>query len=141
MRLPRRRAGSNVERLYNPKAASNSFSTQSPSLRVWGRLTMDTRIRSTAPGPCQHFAPVADETGFAILQYRGKVPVLAGCTRCQLKFFTPTKLMANSQTAKDYLWERYAAHRCLVVSITDTSGDFLLTLDEYVQRSRRSKAG
>jgi hypothetical protein len=49
---------------------------------------------------------------FTILRYSGKTPVLAVCTRCQLKFFTPSGMKQNSQEAEYYLRDKFRDHRC-----------------------------
>src|SRR5271169_3063172 len=46
------------------------------------------------------------------LQYVGKTPSLAGCAKCQMKFFTPQILMRQPQAAAEYLRERFARHTC-----------------------------
>jgi hypothetical protein len=60
-------------------------------------------------------APVLiDEIGFSVLKYRNKVPVLAVCSRCQLKFLTPTQVMGDSEAATEYLWRKYSEHTCAI---------------------------
>jgi hypothetical protein len=51
------------------------------------------------------------ETEFSILRYRDGIPVFAGCTRCQLKFLTPSGIQ-KSQTAFDYLQTKFLTHKC-----------------------------
>jgi hypothetical protein len=82
---------------------------------------------------------MADESGFSILQYRGKIPALAVCTRCQLKFFTPPKLIADSEKAQDYLWGKYEAHQCPILPKTRTDRDFQSFLEDYDRRRPRSR--
>ena len=55
---------------------------------------------------------VTNENGFSILRYNGKTPVLAVCTLCQLKFFTPSELMRDWQEADYYLREKFLDHHC-----------------------------
>lgn len=57
-------------------------------------------------------AIVTDEIGFAILRYRDTTPVLAACTRCQLKFLTPAQMMKDHAGAAEYLWRKYTDHQC-----------------------------
>jgi hypothetical protein len=52
------------------------------------------------------------ETNFVIFEREGKVPVLAGCTGCQRKFFTPVTLMSNHIGAEQYLWDKFIGHNC-----------------------------
>jgi hypothetical protein len=61
---------------------------------------------------------VADEIGFSVLKYRENTPVLAVCTRCQLKFLTPAGMMKDWQAASDYLWKKYSDHRCGTENLT-----------------------
>jgi len=53
-----------------------------------------------------------DEIGFSVLKYSEKTPVLAACTRCQLKFLTPSKMMKDWEAASEYLLGKYNDHRC-----------------------------
>jgi hypothetical protein len=46
------------------------------------------------------------------LQYVNKTPTLAGCAKCQLKFFTPQQLMKQPQAAAEYLREKFALQTC-----------------------------
>jgi hypothetical protein len=62
---------------------------------------------------------VEAEAGFTILLHRGKIPVLAACTRCRLKFFTPTNMMEDPERAKGYLRNKYEVHHCRVLLIFD----------------------
>ncbi|MGC1650744.1 MAG: hypothetical protein WA741_33385, partial [Candidatus Sulfotelmatobacter sp.] len=55
---------------------------------------------------------VMDEIGFSVLKYSEKTPVLAACTRCQLKFLTPLQMMKDWAAASEYLWRKYSNHRC-----------------------------
>jgi hypothetical protein len=55
---------------------------------------------------------VVDENGFTILKSHGKVPVLATCLRCQLKFLTPSGLK-DAESAVEYLRTKYDSHKCL----------------------------
>ena len=50
---------------------------------------------------------------FIVLKYQGKVPLLAGCTACQRKFFTPDKLVRDAAGAEQYLMEKFYGHTCL----------------------------
>src|SRR5215469_8910190 len=49
---------------------------------------------------------------FPVLKYNGQTPVLANCLRCQLKFVTPAKMMADRYAAQEYLQKKYDEHRC-----------------------------
>ena len=55
---------------------------------------------------------MAGEIAFSILRYRGQTPVLAACDRCELKFFTPSEIMKDSDAAFRYLLMKYMHHRC-----------------------------
>ena len=54
---------------------------------------------------------MAEETAFSDLKYHNGIPVLAVCTRCQLKFLTPVE-MKDSVDANEYLWKKYSEHSC-----------------------------
>ena len=49
---------------------------------------------------------------FSVLKFSGQTPVLASCLRCQLKFLTPTKMMADPYAASEYLRKKYEEHHC-----------------------------
>jgi hypothetical protein len=53
-----------------------------------------------------------DELRFAILMYRHKVPILAGCRLCDLKFLTPREVIKDVDAAEVYLREKYRLHDC-----------------------------
>jgi hypothetical protein len=38
------------------------------------------------------------------------------CQRCEIKFFTPSKLIAKPSEAEDYLWGRFVDHECPVAT-------------------------
>jgi hypothetical protein len=68
-------------------------------------------------GHCRGIIPMSDsgpmlEIGFSVLKYKGQTPVLACCSRCQLKFLTPTKMMDDSYAAHEYLCKKYDSHHC-----------------------------
>jgi hypothetical protein len=46
------------------------------------------------------------------LQFADKSPSQAGCSKCHLKFFTPSQLMRQPQAAVEYLREKFALHTC-----------------------------
>jgi hypothetical protein len=46
------------------------------------------------------------------LQYVGKTPSLAGCAKCQMKFFTPQQLMRRPEAAAQYLRDKFDQHTC-----------------------------
>ena len=41
-----------------------------------------------------------------------KVPTMAGCTNCQLKFFTPEEYASDSVGAEQYLRLKFSEHKC-----------------------------
>jgi hypothetical protein len=53
-----------------------------------------------------------DDLQLVFLQYVGKTPSLAGCAKCQMKFFTPHELMPQPPAAAQFLRERFARHTC-----------------------------
>jgi RNA recognition motif-containing protein len=60
-----------------------------------------------------HTSPQAKRDGFLILRRgRDTAPSLAGCIRCELKFFTPRSLMDAPSGALQYLLSKFAAHNC-----------------------------
>ena len=52
------------------------------------------------------------ERRFVILRYDGKVPVLASCTKCQRKFFTPATFARDASAAEQYLGQKFDLHDC-----------------------------
>jgi hypothetical protein len=68
--------------------------------------------RSIRPAqPLGHTVRVA-ERKFVILRYQGKVPAMAGCAKCQRKFFTPSTLSSDLLGAEGYLLSKFDLHRC-----------------------------
>jgi hypothetical protein len=52
------------------------------------------------------------ERKFVILRYQGKVPTMAGCAKCQRKFFTPFSFSLDPLGAEWYLLSKFDLHRC-----------------------------
>lgn len=52
------------------------------------------------------------ERSFVILKHAGKVPTLAGCTKCPLKFITPKSYYKDSVYAEQYLQGKFDLHKC-----------------------------
>jgi hypothetical protein len=52
------------------------------------------------------------ERRFVVLKYLSKVPVLASCARCQLKFFTPKTYNRDPLGAEQYLINKFDLHKC-----------------------------
>jgi hypothetical protein len=46
------------------------------------------------------------------LQYAGKTPSLASCSKCHLKFFTPQELLKQPEAAAQYLRDKFSVHTC-----------------------------
>ena len=61
---------------------------------------------------CANVAGCMNTPDLLMLQYVGKTPSLAGCSKCQLKFFTLAELMKHPAAAIDYLKGRFANHYC-----------------------------
>lgn len=53
-----------------------------------------------------------DGPQFVIHIRSGNVPVLAGCTRCAVKFFTPSELLKDAIGAGEYLRAKFDEHEC-----------------------------
>ncbi len=49
-----------------------------------------------------------------ILTYFGNTPTLARCQRCDLKFFTLTKMHKDPLGSAKYLEDKFHAHSCVV---------------------------
>jgi hypothetical protein len=50
---------------------------------------------------------------FVIARYEGKVPVMASCTKCTHRFFTPSSnFVREAIAAERYLASKFALHRC-----------------------------
>jgi hypothetical protein len=56
------------------------------------------------------------------LKYVGKTPSLAGCAKCQLKFFTPQHFLKNPEAADEYLRIKFSQHECKWESFEETRG-------------------
>jgi hypothetical protein len=56
---------------------------------------------------------------FVVLRSAGKVPMMAACTRCGRKFFTPSTVKRDVLAAQAYLEEKFARHACLVERLPD----------------------
>jgi hypothetical protein len=56
------------------------------------------------------------------LKYVGKTPALAGCARCQLKFFTPEHFLKNPEAADEYLRIKFSLHECKWKIFEETRG-------------------
>jgi hypothetical protein len=54
----------------------------------------------------------AVERNLVILRHVNKVPSLAACSKCQLKFFTPYSYFNDRSGAEQYLHEKFDLHRC-----------------------------
>jgi len=75
------------------------------------RISVENFGPGTASKLCQTVLVMA-ERGFVILRYAGKVPMMASCTRCQRKFFTPNIHHGDPMGAEQYLREKFGAHHC-----------------------------
>ena len=56
------------------------------------------------------------------LKYAGKTPSLAGCAKCQLKFFTPRRFLKNPEAAFEYLRLKFSLHECKWDIFEETRG-------------------
>ena len=54
----------------------------------------------------------SSERGFVILRYEGKVPAMASCAKCGLKFFTPATFARDAVGAYEYLGQKFDLHVC-----------------------------
>jgi hypothetical protein len=52
------------------------------------------------------------ERHFVVLKYRGKVPAMAGCEKCERKFFTPSTYSRDAAGAHEYLLSKFNQHEC-----------------------------
>ncbi len=52
------------------------------------------------------------ERKFIVLKYAGKVPFMAGCEKCELKFFTPDTYSDDAFGAQEYLLSKFDHHSC-----------------------------
>jgi hypothetical protein len=53
-----------------------------------------------------------DEPGFSILKYHRRLPILAGCKLCRVKFFTGSHMAGTVVRAEKYLVENFRIHGC-----------------------------
>ena len=51
-----------------------------------------------------------EKHGFVVLTRERDWPIMAKCGKCQIKFFTPTRLRGRS--AEEYLWQKFLEHEC-----------------------------
>ena len=52
------------------------------------------------------------ERSFIVLRYEGTVPAMAGCAKCQRKFFTPANYSGDAVAAQKYLFSKFDIHKC-----------------------------
>jgi len=52
------------------------------------------------------------EHSFIVLRYEGKVPAMAGCAKCQRKFFAPAEYSRDVVGALEYLSSKFDRHEC-----------------------------
>ena len=52
------------------------------------------------------------ERRFVIVRHEGKVPAMASCAKCQLKFFTPPTFACGPLGAERYLLDKFDLHEC-----------------------------
>jgi len=52
------------------------------------------------------------ERNFVVLRYAGKIPAMAGCEKCQRKFFTPAINSGGADAAQEYLFSKFDRHDC-----------------------------
>jgi hypothetical protein len=69
-------------------------------------------IKAQLISPSLDLRVVMDKIEFTFLKYSDRIPVLAACTRCQLKFLTPSQKMKDWEAANEYLWRKYSDHHC-----------------------------
>jgi hypothetical protein len=60
---------------------------------------------------CQTVRAMA-ERRLTVLRYEGKVPKMAGCAKCQCKFFTPATYSRDPIGAQEYLFSKFDRHDC-----------------------------
>jgi hypothetical protein len=56
--------------------------------------------------------PFNPQRSFVILQRMNQVPILASCTNCKLKFFTPNTYYHDHIEAAEYLQGKFDEHEC-----------------------------
>jgi hypothetical protein len=52
------------------------------------------------------------ERRFVIVRHEGKLPAMASCAKCQLKFFTPATFARDPVGAEVYLLDKFDLHEC-----------------------------
>ena len=62
---------------------------------------------------CATLLAVMAERNFKILAYADKVPTMACCEKCQIKFFTLPSFRLDHVRAEHYLRDKFAQHKCL----------------------------
>jgi hypothetical protein len=61
---------------------------------------------------CQTVPAMAERNFIVLRYYEGKVPAMAGCEKCQRKFFTPTIYSCDAAGAQEYLFSKFDHHNC-----------------------------
>jgi hypothetical protein len=56
--------------------------------------------------------PAMAERSFVVVRSVGKVPAMASCANCGLKFFTPPPYASDVIGADEYLRRKFDRHRC-----------------------------
>jgi hypothetical protein len=52
------------------------------------------------------------ERNYIVLKYQGKVPAMAGCEKCQRKFFTPASYSRDAAGAHEHLPSQFNQNEC-----------------------------
>ena len=52
------------------------------------------------------------EKQLTLLKHVNQTPVMAKCSRCELKFFVPKRLIKDLNTARSYLLSKFDQHIC-----------------------------
>lgn len=65
-------------------------------------------------GPPMDIPSWGREHRFVIVRHEGKVPMMASCAKCQLKFFTPATFACDAVGAELYLLDKFDLHECKI---------------------------
>lgn len=83
------------------------------------KLRLDSHVGTDVPfanrGDGWHHARATKgtvEATLMILRWVNKVPAMATCSKCNLKFFTPKEYSKDSVGAEEYLESKFETHHC-----------------------------
>jgi hypothetical protein len=80
--------------------------------RTFDVLTTNRTLTVAQPKNLCHTVRAMAEHSLVILRYQGTVPVMASCSKCHHKFFTPSTFQYDAVEVKGYLVSKFDWHQC-----------------------------